>query len=679
MIYRALLMAQSKNIPKPLIHYDFSRYSNQEFIDNPDMLVKDLTGNGHDLKLYNFAFAGMSGFGGYEKNWDEWLDVYIGNNGHNYQENNVLHILEISGWANTITDVVSGETVKLKLRVSGLSEGITNNEVQNIKLYFNASAAGSTLYIREDGDYNVILTAPEDATKFYILAKSTETLTGWTPLTTPITIEQLPTYPGGLVSDGVDDYGKCVKGFSLPDDYTVVALRKILNEKGIDSSFAAKSSRAGRGAFLLENGNGAVYSYGEYNGNLGEYPPLFIYQTKTSYCGKTITPGTSTDTENDILCLFRKRITESSAYYKCVLYDFRIYDHSLTDEELQLVKDDMMRNYEKNAKPLEGITYVADWDGKGRSNDEDADVRDKWIDKATGKVIDLHNFAFAGMSGWNGYSEDFNSITVPAPSDITDHIILHTVTSVNNVWIWSRYSATSIYNTIASMRIRITGVSTLSATLRYYYIPDENPATRYFIDINSDGIYTLPSSVKYTGEGSHNVGLYLINLTEASIGKTVKVEQLPLYPGALVCDGVDDYGVTQEAINEEVGTALVMLKVANNTKSGSYFVNCGKNENANRLYCWLPSGGIPKMGLPSRDITLPMGVLTRTPASPSEVLYIASYTGGSPSKIALYCLILIREQLNEEQIEYLKWKVEKEYREWCKKNGYDYALNQLTE
>ena len=120
---------------------------------------------------------------------------------------------------------------------------------------------------------------------------------------------------------------------------------------------------------------------------------------------------------------------------------------------------------------------------------------------------------------------------------------------------------------------------------------------------------------------------------------------------------------------------LAMLEInEDEIKLGAYFFNCGKNENANRLYCWLPSDGIPKMGLPSRNITLPIGVLTRTPASPSEVLYIASYSGGLPCKMALYRLILIREQLNETQLEFLKWKVVKEYRDWCKANGYDYAI-----
>ena len=55
-------------------------------------------------------------------------------------------------------------------------------------------------------------------------------------------------------------------------------------------------------------------------------------------------------------------------------------------------------------------------------------------------------------------------------------------------------------------------------------------------------------------------------------------------------------------------------------------------------------------------------------------MYIASYSGGLPSKVALYRLILIREQLDETQTAYLVNKVQKEYNDWCRANGYDYAI-----
>ena len=331
---------------------------------------------------------------------------------------------------------------------------------------------------------------------------------------------------------------------------------------------------------------------------------------------------------------------------------------------------------------IEGITYVADWDAKGRSNDEDEPMRSQWIDKATGKVINLSNYAYSQMSGWNGYAEDFNSITGSTSSNITDHIISYTVTSANNVWVWSRYSASSI-NTIASMRIKIIGVSTLSGTLRYYYIPDENTSTQYFIDITSDGIYTLPSSVIYTGEGSHNIGFYLINLTAANIGKIVEIEQLPLYPGALVSDGVDDSGITSEVLGdtEQVGSILAMAKFYGTPTNNEYLFFSGLTESNIAIFRDTGDRIYGRIGsLNQKEIISHSGIfsLSDSPVIPNRG-FLINYSGATN-----YChsilsrLILIKEQLDEYQIEFLKWKVEKEYRDWCKANGYGYAIPEMT-
>ena len=329
------------------------------------------------------------------------------------------------------------------------------------------------------------------------------------------------------------------------------------------------------------------------------------------------------------------------------------------------------------------MTYVADWDAKGRSNDEEEPMRSQWTDKATGKVINLSNYAYSKMSGWNGYSEDFNHITGSVSGDITDHILLYMVTSANNVWIWSRNSMASIYNTIASMRIKIIGVSALSGTLRYYYIPDENPTTRYFIDINSDGIYTLPSSVKYTGEGMHNIGFYLINLSEASIGKIIKVEQLPLYPGALVSDGVDDSGITNGVLSEtdSVGCVLAMCRFYKDSSQDSEFL-CFSGSTNNNVAIYRQPNGTVRGRLGSQNekiITSTDGIytLSDSPVLPNRNFLINCSGATDHCASILSRLILIKEQLDDAQQDFLKWKVGKEYRDWCKENGYDYAITEM--
>ena len=654
MIYRALLMAQNKNIPKPLIHYDFSRYSNEDFLDNPDMLVKDITGNGYDLKLYNFAFAGMSGFGGYSENYNEYYNF-----GTSY---NIVTptSFEVVGSYMGIHYLIAlqqpREIPSYKIKVSGVTEGHP--------LLYRYHIADGTPTILEL--YNGIHVLP----KSYINETDTERVgfMGEGGFQIGVKVEQLPQYPGGLVSDGIDDYGECVKQFVLTD-FTVVAVRNYADfTQAVNSTLVAKTTENNaNGAFLFEDGhNMDCFSFGHRISN-SDSPALFSYLTKTSFNGRDGTPGTIADIDSALLHLFSRgglNIPKKQA----VLYELRIYDHSLTQEELLLVKDDMMKNYEKNVKPLEGITYVADWDAKGRSNDEDADVRDKWIDKATGKVIDLHNFGYAGLSGWNGYAENFLNWELDNQIEVTSNSFTVPVSFGNHPVIYKTGG-----NSTSAMRIKVSGLT--KGKIIYLYNDSELSFT-----IEQNGVYDLPESVSAPESTVKASRFQFIDNSP-----NVTVEQLPLYPGALVSDGVDDYGLTREAINEEVGTMLIHMKVLPSEGNNHMILLCGESSNLANLFA--RSYGISttiSIGYPLQSsIESDMPTLTRVPSIPGEGksnLKISGQGAGYlPSKNALHRIILIREQLDDAAVEFLKWKVDKEYRDWCRDNGYEYAINQLTE
>lgn len=686
MIYRALLMAQSENIPKPLIHYDFSRYSNQEFTDNPDMLVKDLTGNGYDLRLYNFAFSGMSGFGGYNNDFSN-RKRSLPNNSTEWDWGGVsspfpvevspskLHI----SWGQSNTDnllTFYANSLKvipaMRVKVTGMNPHIRLNykyddgSFKNLSFSQSSSNPTGGIQITKDGVYD--LPATTIAQDSVDQGNGNNYNRGWgfvrnsAESYSNVIIEQLPIYPGGLVSDGVDDYGLCVKDFALPNDYTVCAIRKFL-DSSVNGAFVSKDSVFEQSAFLFEYSNNRAISFGAQTLNL-QFSDLFSYQTKTSYNGTYIASGNVSDSENNKLQILKNSL---NAYYtKAVLYDLRIYDHSLTDEELQLVKDDMMRNYEKNAKPLEGITYVADWDAKGRSNDEEADVRNKWVDKATGKTIDLNNFAYAGMSGWNGYGTDFKSWTLDNTDGATTTATENTIT---------------IKNSIHPQNIRNNSTGAWKAILKV----DKN-CILYYIEQFKDGspanigAYTFKAGVWQ--EVSFEDKTDILNLRWTYFmgysDNSLVITQAPYYPGALVGDGIDDYGVTQEAINEEVGTMLLHYRrlIEVPTKWGYYYDAL----NSTRIYAayintspYFNTNMVEKYN----DGNLLIGTTSQTV---DAILHImANCSAAERGQAAIFRLIIIKEQLDDAQVEFLRWKVEKEYRDWCKKNGYNYALNQLTE
>ena len=58
------------SIPGMVARYSGAGLTNEEMSKNP--VWKDLTGNGHDLQMKNFAWKGMSGVGGYAGDFSKW-------------------------------------------------------------------------------------------------------------------------------------------------------------------------------------------------------------------------------------------------------------------------------------------------------------------------------------------------------------------------------------------------------------------------------------------------------------------------------------------------------------------------------------------------------------------------------------------------------------------------------
>ena len=642
--------------------------SNSEDASTRDILP-DYSGNGRDIRLYNFAFEGMSGYGGYVCDFNDF-NVSTGVTGLTLTKSAArvrIEVTEAFNYPNAINilsslwDVTKGRTVKVTS---------TYTDIDSIQLQY--SSQGTYQDIALNGKTFIPAYSGTVDNYMYIKLANVRSKAG------VIDIELLPEYPGGLVSDGIDDYGQCVKDFALPDDYTVVAIRKRLREKGVDSSFAAKSSGVDKGAFLLENGSSDTYSYGQVTSNLGPFPPLFIYQTKTSYCGKTITSGTNTDTEDDILCLFRKRVNQASDYYKCALYDLGIFTRTLTDDELRVVKNCMMAEWAAMTGELDNITYVADWDAKGRSNDEEEPMRSQWIDKATGKVINLSNFAYAGMSGWGGYGTDMSKLVPHDDIAVTETAVTSlkctSILQQSNSPI-AEWGPNRIASGPTTVRFRVTGVSDNLGIRFESYTLEEGLKTLF--TATGDGVYTAEISdpAKYYRwiAVTKDTTVYPVNCD-------ITIEQLPLYPGALVCDGVDDYGVTREAVTEQVGTVLAMYRMLSLKDSWHYLLDTRNDTGADRLYIggnsntslWVQTT-IARFKPPTwpYDTALNIQSSVGSAAIAAPVMVFGSKVDSlQPENVALYRLILIEEQLDDTQQEFLKWKVDKEYRDWLIRMGF---------
>ena len=622
----------------------------------------DYSGNGRDIKLYNFAFSGMSGYGGavafmsaYWSAGGKYQVISADQPGSTRIADDHFEITSPGAnlWlALRKEDAIAGNYnfPQYTIEVDGLEGGTLEYR------YKAGTNLGETKTLNLQNGKNVV---PGESFSIETLANilSYIELVTTNAIFTKLDIRFSREYSGALVSDGVDDYGRCIKDFALPDDYTVVAIRKII-DPSIGSALSGKSRSSRQGAFIIDYYGKNAYSYGGQAGS-PKPEPLFSYLTKTSYNGRAIQPGTGTDTEEDKVYLFTVRGGYPPT--KAALYDLRIYDHSLTAEELQTVKDEMMSDYENaTGGGITDITYVADWDGKGRSNDEEEPMRSQWTDKATGKVINLSNYSYSQMSGWGGFQFDWSAWQ----SDIAANggTVIRTQTSIRMTNTGRQPSwtiaYTSSFDSINSFRIRVSGLK--PGKLLHF-----SGKTR-LLSISEDGIYTIPADASAPANYSFQPGGYSAN-EEADL----LIEQLPLYPGALVSDGVDDKIQAEEALGE-VGSVLIHWKNIG-LPASNYLYNTGWNEDAGRLYCWNTQGNIA-CGTPHMQMDgHPIMIYHRSPL----VSTVPLNNNAGENNCPIFRLIFIKEQLDEYQQEFLKWKVGKEYRDWCKENGYEYAITEM--
>lgn len=186
--------------------------------DEDRATVKNLTGNGNNLVLSNFAFAEDSGYGEYFWNFNTWR----GNSNtkpisKTSSRINLVGSASSGGWG-VINHKITGEelAVKVIVKITGLTSELP-------KMYFGKFDTGdmSSLLELKEG-INVIDTIVNSSWGWYGFGfrKEIESCN--------ITIEQIPDYEGYLVTDGVNDTLRC-KNFNLGKDFTVIGDWALLN------------------------------------------------------------------------------------------------------------------------------------------------------------------------------------------------------------------------------------------------------------------------------------------------------------------------------------------------------------------------------------------------------------------------------------------------------------------
>lgn len=168
---------------------------------------------------------------------------------------------------------------------------------------------------------------------------------------------------------------------------------------------------------------------------------------------------------------------------------------------------------------------VTRWHFGGLTNEMMAAMDDPRIEDADGKgrFLSFKNFAWKGMSGVGGYGDENYQTFYKFTLD--DYVFIASPPSVEYM----------------NFTFRVTGLQPGNKlTLAFF-----GTTNTVYGTWNKDGIYTVNSAVVEVGKP-----VYFYNGYGATRGEFT-IEILPLYPGFILGDGVDDFAVTEKELNFE--------------------------------------------------------------------------------------------------------------------------------
>lgn len=502
-------------LPGDVTRWHFGGLTNEMMAAMDDPRIEDADHKGRFLSFKNFAWSGMSGVGGYEYNFlsSDWV---VGK----------VQLSEALSYKITIVDKKnsvqlfkyirneSENTIKITLKVTGIEiNGCT------FRVYDNASMSHTQDY-KKDGIYQINYTATEgsDRIYFYVFGGNMGQLDN------PITIEQLPLYPGALVFDGVDDYGTCDNFPVLTKEkgYTVVALRSYLAES--IGYLVYNGTNAKQSAFAFERSDSLdTWSWGKNSSIRNSLPKLMSYQTSNSYNNNPISTGEVVESNNII------NVAYAGGYCNVAIWEIVILDHDATEEELTKIKDYFVKTYPW-LFPDQAWTVV------GKTN-EDKDRATIANITGNGNDLILSNFGFAEGSGYGLYGfKFFSKAGIEYYSGSKISFSKHQLDQITLIPYILVYPGTSYpREKDITAKIKVAGLKE-GVSLTWGWAGNTE------LTITEDGTYSISA-----GSGKLRQ-LDVVYAEGFDPDHVVTIEQIPEYEGYLVTDGVDDKIVSAKSI-----------------------------------------------------------------------------------------------------------------------------------
>lgn len=171
----------------------------------------------------------------------------------------------------------------------------------------------------------------------------------------------------------------------------------------------------------------------------------------------------------------------------------------------------------------------------------------------------MKNFLWGGMSGVGGYNQNFNqwgygNLSTATQTHTSYKIELSVPSTLKTINIYSNANSIGKEGDIYDFTLNIVGLKD-GASLRI----TKGVVSGVIEMIEKDGIYKIYQPIE---AGWDQPRIYIFISNPNSIDLNITIEQLPIYPGALVFDGVDDYGTCDNfpILTKEKGYTVVVLR-----------------------------------------------------------------------------------------------------------------------
>lgn len=313
--------------------------TNDNHADFNDKLV-DYSGNGRDVQMNNLAWKGGSGVAAkpYET-FKDWTS----------ESSSTSIITQIDEFTRIVESTTNGYWVSRIRRNSDLDKVY---DAINVYLYqdnnflvheckYEVDGIKHSIPINESvgkGYHKLEMYTKDRYTELPENAENIVLSEWYFPKSTKGSIKYsvIPSYKGGILLDGINDFGKVTR-MPIYKDYTFIIDREIIsigNTNGIVASKSEDSKDVNKqGAFLFEYlgapNNISAWSFYKDNGKVAntDFTRGISYQSKYSYNGIELLAGTALDSDKLWLGILRDR---DSRFANVAIYSLMSFPYSMS-------------------------------------------------------------------------------------------------------------------------------------------------------------------------------------------------------------------------------------------------------------------------------------------------------------------------------------------------------------